>query len=57
MNFRKHTEVLEGRGVGRWVSPVVGIKEGTDYMEHWVLYANSGLWNTISITNDVLYGD
>ena len=29
--------VLERRGVVGWVSQVVGIKEGTDCMEHWVL--------------------
>ena len=33
--------VLEGRGMGRWVSLVMGIKEGTYCMEHWVLYTNS----------------
>ena len=26
--------VSEGMGVGRWVSPVMGIKEGMDCMEH-----------------------
>ena len=31
----------EGReGVGNWDRPVMGIKEGTYCMEHWVLYAN-----------------
>ena len=29
--------VLEGRRVGGWASPVMGIKEGTYCMEHWVL--------------------
>ena len=33
--------VLEGRGWGGWVSLVMGIKEGMDCMECWVLYANN----------------
>ena len=49
--------VLEGRGVGRCVSSVMGIKEGTYCMEHWVLYTNNESWNTTSKTNDVMYGD
>ena len=36
---------------------VMGIKKGTDYMGHWVLYANNESWNTTSKTNDVLNGD
>ena len=31
---------------------MVGIKEGTYYMEHWVLYINNESWNTASKTND-----
>ena len=38
--------VLEGRGIGRWVSPVMGIKEGTDCMEHWVWCINNEFRNT-----------
>ena len=38
----------EGRGVGDWDRPVMGIKEGTYCMEHWVLYANNESWNTTS---------
>ena len=38
--------VLEGREGGGWASPVMGIKEGTYCMEHWVLYANKEAWNT-----------
>ena len=49
--------VSEGRGVGDWDRPAMGIKEGTYCMEHWVLYANSESWNTTPKTNDVLYGD
>ena len=47
----------EERGVGDWHRPVMSIKEGTYYTEHWVLYANNESWNTTSKTNDVLYGD
>ena len=49
--------ILEGREEEGWVSPVMGIKEGTYYMEHWVLYTNNESWNTTSKTNDGLYGD
>ena len=51
---RNKLKVSEGREVGGWVSPVMGIKEGTYCMEHWVLYANNESWNTITKTNDVL---
>ena len=40
----------EGRGVGDWYRLVMGIKEGTYYMEHWVFYANNESWNTTSKT-------
>ena len=30
----------EGKGVGDWDRPVMGIKEGTYCMVHWVLYAS-----------------
>ena len=55
--LRNKLRVLEGRGEGGLVSPVMGIKEGTYCMEHWVLYENNGSWITTSKTNDVLYGD
>ena len=54
--WEKKLVVLEGKWVGGWVSPVMGIKEGMYYMDHWVLYANNESWNTTSKTNDVLYG-
>ena len=38
----------EGRGVGDWERPLMGIEEGTYCMEHWVLYANNESWNTTS---------
>ena len=34
--LRNKLRVLERRGGGGWVSLVVGIKEGTYGMEHWV---------------------
>ena len=46
MDSEKQPEGLEGRGVVGWVSLVVGIKEGTHCMEHWVLYVNNESWNT-----------
>ena len=47
----------EGKGVGDWDRPVVGIKEGTYFMVHWLLYASNESWNFTSKTGDVLYGD
>ena len=47
----------ERRRMGDWDRPVMGIKEGTYCMEHWVLYANNESWNIASKTGDVLYGD
>ena len=39
--LRNTLRVLEGRRVGGWVSLVVGSKEGTDCMEHWVWCINN----------------
>ena len=47
---------LQGWG-GGWARLVMGIKEGTYYMVHWVLYASNESWNFTSKTGDVLYGD
>ena len=47
----------EGRRVGGWDRPVMGIKEGTYCMVHWLLYANNESWNIASKTGDILYGD
>ena len=44
--LRNKPRVLEGREVRAWVSLVVGIKEGTDCMEHWVGCLNSEFWDT-----------
>ena len=46
----------EGRRMGDWDRPVMGIKEGTYFMVHWVLYATNESWNTTSKTKDILYG-
>ena len=55
--LRNKLRVLEGRGVGGWVSLVMSIKEGSYCMEHCVLYTNNESWITTSKTNDVIYGD
>ena len=57
MDSGKQTEGFRGEGVEDWDRPVMGIKEGTYCMEHWVLYTNDKTWNTTSKTNEVLYGD
>ena len=41
----------EGRGVGDWAGPVMGIKEDMYCMEHWVLQANNESRNTTPETN------
>ena len=47
----------EGRGLGEWDRLVMGSKEGTYCMVHWVLYATNESSNFTSETGDVLYGD
>ena len=47
--WRNKLRVLEGGRVGRWVSLVGGIKEGTYCMEHWVWCINNESWNTEKI--------
>ena len=44
--LRNKLRVMERRGLGSWVSLVVGIKEGTYCMEHWVWCINNEFWNT-----------
>ena len=44
--LRNKLRVMEGRGVGGWVSLVLGIKEGTYCMEYWVWCINNEFWNT-----------
>ena len=57
MDSGKQTEGFRGEGLGDWDKPVMGVKEGTYCMVHWVLYANNESWNIASKTGDVLYGD
>ena len=47
----------EGRAVGECNRPVMGIKEATYCMVHWVLYATNESLNFASETRDVLYGN
>ena len=54
---RKQTEGFRGEGGGGGASLVMGIKEGTYCMVHWVLYTTNESWNSTSKTNDVVYGD
>ena len=44
--LRNKLRVLEEMGVGGWVSLVVGIKEYTYCMEHWVWSINNEYWST-----------
>ena len=44
--LKNNLRALEGRGVGFWVSLVVGMKEGTYCMECWVWCINNEFWNT-----------
>ena len=57
MDYEKQTEGLRGEGGGGWASPVMGSKEGTYCMVHWVLYATNESSKLASETRDVLYGD
>ena len=55
--LRNKLRASEGRGLGEWDRLVMGSKEGTCYMVHWVLYATNESSNLASETTDVLYGD
>ena len=44
--LKNNLRVLEGWGVGGWVSLVVGIMEGTYCTEPWVWCINNKFWNT-----------
>ena len=55
--MRNKVRASEGRGVGEWDRPVMGGKEGTYCMVHWVLYASNEPWKFTSKTRDVLYSD
>lgn len=49
MDSEKQTEGYGGEGGGGRVSLVVGIKQGTDCMEHWVWCRNNDSWITEKI--------
>ena len=53
----KKLRALEGMGVGEWDRLVMGSKEGTYCMVHWVLYETNESLNFTTKTRDVLYGD
>ena len=55
--MRNKLRASEGRGMGKWDRPVIGSKEGTYCMVHWVLYATNESSNFTLETRDVLYGD
>ena len=57
MDYEKQTEDFTGEGVGEWDRLVMGSKEGTYCMVHWVLYAANGASNFTLESGDVLYGD
>ena len=46
MDSEKQLEGFVGAGMGGWLSLVVGFKEGTYCMEHWVWCINNEFWNT-----------
>ena len=47
VDSEKQTEGFGRKGVGSWVSLVVGIMEGTYCMEHWVWCINNEIWNIL----------
>ena len=57
MEYKKQTEGFRGEGVGEWDRLVMGSKEGTYCMVHWVLYATNEASKFTSESGDVLYGD
>ena len=56
MDYEKQTEDFRGEGVGEGDRLVMGSKEGTYCMVHWVLYATNEASNFTSESGDVLYG-
>ena len=56
MDYGKQTAGFRGEGVGEGDGLVVGSKEGTYCMVHWVLYATNEASNFTSESGDVLYG-
>ena len=54
---QKKTEGFREEGVGEWDRVVMGIKEGTYCMVHWVLYTSNESWNFTTKNRDVLNDD
>ena len=57
MDYEKQTEDFGGEGVGEYDRLLMGSKEGTSCMVHWVLYATNEALNFASESGDVLYGE
>ena len=53
MDYGKQTGDFRGEGVGEGDGLVVGSKEGTYFMVHWVLYATNESLSTTPKTIDV----
>ena len=51
--LRNKLRASEGRGLGEWDRLVMGIKEHTYCMVHWVLYTTNESLNFTSKTRDV----
>ena len=56
MDCERQTEDFRGEGVGEGGRLVLGSKESTYCMVHWVLYATNEASNFTSESGDVLYG-
>ena len=57
MDSEKQTEGFRGERFGEWDRLVMGSKEGTYCMVHWVLCATNEASDFASESGDVLYGD
>ena len=57
MDSEKQTGGFRGEGVGEWDRLVMGSKEGTYCMVHWVVYASNEASNFASESRDILYDD
>ena len=55
--LRNKLRASEGRGGEEGDRPVMGSKEGTYCMVHWVLHTTNESLNVTSESGDVLYGD
>ena len=55
--MRSKLGTSEGRGVGEWDGLMMGSREGTYCMVHWVVYASNEASNFASESRDILYDD